>query len=97
MHCESIIYSILFSHRYTQSSFVIYSCYLPPEGSPYANTSVFFGHIISNIYINNSVDSVILCGDFNARIGSCQDVIKYIDNIHHLNNIDSVKMLIVTV
>ena len=65
----------------TKYCIVVYSCYLPPDGSPWADTSVFFTHLISQIYDNSSADLIIVGGDFNARIGNSQDFINYIDSI----------------
>ena len=63
-------------------------CYLPPTDSPYSNTANFFGHLIGKIYINSHVDMFVLAGDFNARIGSKDDFITYIDTTPKRASID---------
>ena len=80
------------TNKLTHLTFLVYSCYLPPEGSPYSDTNVFFSHLISSIYLNNHIDNIFFCGDFNSRIGSCQDIIQNLDQeIPLLNNVDKCK------
>ena len=69
---------------------LVYACYLPPEGSPWADPTIFFGHLISQIYLYSTTNTVIICGDLNARIGKDLDVALF-DNIAKRKIIDSVK------
>ena len=46
----------------------MYSCYLPPEGSPWADTSSFYGHLISQLYLNSYADNIFVAVDFIDRV-----------------------------
>ena len=61
---------------------------IPLVDSPYANTTSFLGHLITQIYLNSHVDMFILAVDFNARIGTRQDFIEQVDSILKPNVID---------
>ena len=76
-----------FKDKQTDFSFIICCCYLPPEGSVYANPTQFFAHLISQLYIYNDVDLLFICGDINGRIGKHSDVTD-IDNIKPRTVID---------
>jgi hypothetical protein len=78
--CEGII-GIEFRHKLSSYIFIIYSCYLPPEGSVWLEESVFYSHLISQVYLSNYANAVYICGDFNSRIGTLSDVIEGIDNL----------------
>ena len=67
------ILAILFVDKVSEFNSLLISCYLPPDGSPYANTSVFFNHLLSILYLHSSCDCVIICGDINAWIDSDAD------------------------
>ena len=41
--------------------------------------TIFLSHVLSYIYINNECASVFVCGDFNARIGSLDDLTDFDD------------------
>ena len=48
-----------------------------------------FSYLTSELYTNAYADSIIICGDLNARTGSCQDTIPEIDvNILPRINLD---------
>ena len=85
------ILALLFVDKVNEFSFFWINCYLPPDGSPYANTSAFFNHLHSLLYLHSNCDSVIICGDINARIGSDVDYIEGIDNVKTCNVIDCMK------
>ena len=57
----------------------------------YANPNNFYSELICSIYLNSIVDLLILCGDFNSRIGKEQDFIENIDSLPVLQNLDKVK------
>ena len=61
---------------------MVFSCYLPPESSPWGrDASSFFSHLLTQIYIQYDIDAIFICGDFNARIGNLPDFDKNLDNI----------------
>ncbi len=68
------ILCVLFTDKQTDYTFIICTCYLPPENSPYAYPNDFFGHLLALMYMYNDVDSFYVCGDVNARIGTASDV-----------------------
>ncbi len=43
------------------------------------------------MYIHHDADAILVCGDMNARIGDCPDVIDKIDNIPEREVLDNVK------
>ena len=57
-------------NKYTDFEFIVVSCYLPPDGSYYANTDTFLSHLISQIYINNNEDCMIIGSDINCHTGA---------------------------
>ena len=85
------ILTLLFVDKVSEFSFLLINCYLSPDGSPYANTSAFFNQLLSLLYLHSNCDSVIICGDINARIGSHVDYIEGIDNVKTHNVIDCMK------
>ena len=85
------ILGLKFVSKSTEFSFLIFCCYLPPDGSLYANPDSFYSQLIQSIYLNSNVDLLIMCGDFNSRIGKEQDFINNIDSVPMLRNIDTVK------
>ena len=73
-------------------SFIVYCCYLPPDNSPYGrNATDFFGHLITQMYINSEVNYMFFCGDINGRIGDLSDVVDVIDNLPSRKSIDHIK------
>lgn len=75
------ILGLLFKHVDTEYSFINYVCYLPPDKSAWSNPTDFYGHLTSQLYLNNDVDVIYLCGDFNSRIGSRDDIIVGVDDV----------------
>ena len=43
------ILGVKFQCKQTDYSFVVYSCYLPPDKSPWAQPEIFFKHLISTV------------------------------------------------
>lgn len=75
------IIGVRLEHRELQYSLVIFSCYLPPEGSTRGRDSVtFFTHLLAQVY-SLEADVIYLCGDFNSRISNKDDCIGDIDNV----------------
>ena len=64
-----------FNHKKQDFKFIVILCYLPPEGSVYANSTEFFSDLVSLVYQFNECNQVYIGGDFNARIGSCHDIL----------------------
>ena len=61
--------------------FVLFGCYLPPDGSRWGYlSSSFFENLSSEIFLNCNVDNIIICGDLNSRIAGENDHICNIDD-----------------
>ena len=83
------ILCLLLKDKISEFSFTVYCCYLPPEYSPYGRDSTsFFTHLLSLIYLNNYVDCSFVLGDFNGRLGEKSDIISAVDNIPARDVID---------
>ena len=86
------ILTLQLTDKYTDFSFLIINCYLPPENSPHSrNITDFFAHILTELYLFAEVDFIIVCGDFNSRIGNLKDVIDDIDGLPPRQVLDSQK------
>jgi hypothetical protein len=76
-----------------KSDFVIIVCvcYLVPEGScRYINAADYFDTVLGQIYrYQNECQVMLLCGDFNSRIGMMLDHIEDIDNVPERNVVDT--------
>ena len=65
---------------------------MPPETSVHGrNADAFFAHLMSQIYLDDQSDVLLLCGDFNSRLGNENDVIAEIDGLPKRNAIDASK------
>ena len=54
---------------------IVYCVYLPPEGSCYsAGNENILNNLTIEIYRNSEADTILICGDFNARIGNNSDI-----------------------
>ena len=79
MSFEGIL-SVKFCHKFTDFSFIVICCYLPPENSVWGRDSdKLFSHLTSELYTYSYADCIIICGDLNARTGCSQDIIPEID------------------
>ena len=77
------ILAVEFRDKYTDFSVVLITCYLSPENSVWGrNASSFFVNLLSLVYTCSFADIIIICGDFNARIGCTLDFIPDIDNVN---------------
>ena len=86
------ILGLLFTHKHSNMTFIVYSCYLAPEESPWGrNSTSFYAHLLTQVYMYTHVDHILICGDLNSRTGSMKDYIEDIDKIPHRNAIDEVK------
>ena len=86
------ILGISLQHNLSDYVCHVYSCYLPPENSTWGRDSTsFYSHLLSEIYMYcDRVDSIILCGDFNSRIGSSHDYVLEVDDIPPRKSLDTV-------
>ncbi len=85
------ILGLLFKNKLSGFFFIVFNCYLPPISSPYGkNDTHFFSYLISQLYMNNDVDIMFFCGDYNARIGHLKDSIKDIDCVPQRHALDEV-------
>ncbi|CAG2214260.1 unnamed protein product [Mytilus edulis] len=67
-------------------------CYLQPERSSRGNIAQeFYDHLLSQVYLYSSYNPVLICGDFNGRIGNSQDRTDSICTLPDRCYIDSVK------
>lgn len=61
------IIGVQFKHLVSEYCFIIFSCYLPPEGSVRADW--LYNHLLVQIYNLLEADAIYVCGDLNSRIG----------------------------
>ncbi len=80
-----------FVSKTTDFEFVIYACYIPPEGSPWSqNISDYLGHLVSEVYAHYESDLLFIVGDFNGRTGGLTETFIE-DNIRDRSIIDNVR------
>ena len=84
------ILGVKFQHKFTDHTFIVICCYLPPDNSPWSNNTNFLSHLISQLYIYGDVDNIFIAGDFNSRVGKVQDSIENIDDISVRSSRDGV-------
>ncbi len=78
--CVEGIQIIQFNEKVSGFTFIVGNCYLAPYNSIYGNISTeFVAHLITQLYLNSEVDSIYVCGDYNAKIGNLTDVMEDID------------------
>lgn len=86
------ILGVQFHDKENDFTLVVYSVYLPPENSPRGrDASTFFSHLLTQLYSHHDADAVIICGDFNARIGNTNDANDCIDNIPNRGSMDNIQ------
>lgn len=79
-------------HRMSDFVISIICVYLPPEYSPWGRDSAsFFAQLSSAVYASSNSDMLLICGDFNARIGNMDDFIIDVDELTARESIDNVK------
>ena len=71
------ILAIVFHSKSSECIFIIFSCYLPPANTPWAEPTKFFGHLIAQLYEYNNAEFILIGGDFNARIGKESEVANF--------------------
>ena len=52
------ILGIQLRHKITDFTFIVVSCYLAPENSPWSNSTQFFSNLIAQLYMFNDIDAV---------------------------------------
>jgi hypothetical protein len=90
---EGVI-QISLRHKHAETKILLFGCYVPPEHSTRGRLShEVFSYLSTNIYQNVvDADCIIVCGDFNARIGNLTDCIAEVDvDICTRNVLDDVK------
>ena len=86
------IFGLTFKSNYNNINIGIFVCYLPPQNSIWGKESeALFAHLINMLYNTSYLDCIVICGDFNARIGNLQDFVSGIDNLPNRNVIDQIK------
>ena len=61
------ILGLLFSRKQGSWSFIIFSCYLPPQESPWSDATNFYSHLMFKMQEFNFISDVFICGDLNSR------------------------------
>ena len=76
---------------------MLYACYLPPDNSVWGHDpNTFYAHLLTELCMHNEAGAVILCGDFNGRIGNMADTGINVDvEIANTTSIDRIKMRMV--
>ena len=83
------IFCMLFKDKISDYCFIAYCCYLPPENSPYGRDSTaFYTHLLSLMYLHNFADCSFIFGDLNGRIGDKNDTIQVVDQVNSRDVID---------
>ena len=86
--CIDGVLGLSFTDVVTNSQIVIFCCYLPPENSLWGREpNMFFYHLTTQLYTLADADVILLCGDFNSRIGNKCDNMDH-DNVPHRETID---------
>jgi hypothetical protein len=64
-------------------------CYLPPNESSKPNDQeMFFENLLQQVYCNQTIGNIAICGDFNSRCGYYSDFIEGVDEISPRSVID---------
>ena len=84
------ILGIALSDKITSYKIAVFTTYLPPENSPCGrNATDFYSHLLGQMYLSSDIDTVILAGDLNSRIGNMSITISDIDNNPKRNCLDT--------
>ncbi|VDI48001.1 Hypothetical predicted protein, partial [Mytilus galloprovincialis] len=75
-------FGIKFTNLSSDTKFIIFVCYLPPENSSRGrDAQSFFAHLLTQIYTYSDCDNILLLGDFNSRIGALSETLCLTDNV----------------
>ena len=67
---------------FSKESVYLCICYLPPENSSrQVDAEQFYAELMKQVYQYQNCGKIIICGDFNSRIGEESDYIEGVDNI----------------
>ncbi|VDI45625.1 Hypothetical predicted protein [Mytilus galloprovincialis] len=70
--------------------FCIAVCYLPPaESTRSLESDVFFQNLLKDIYTYQNMGKIMICGDFNSRVGYNLDYIEGVDLIKPRTVVDA--------
>ena len=71
---DDYVLGILIKNYQSGHSMLVMCVYLPPEDSRYGQNNELILNLISyELFNNEDVDDIYICGDFNARIGKLND------------------------
>ncbi len=82
------MYGLLFTNKISGYNFIVFSVYLPPEGSTYCDSTNFFNRLLLEVYKQVDIDAIYFVGDINARIGGLNDITD-LDNIAPRKHIEN--------
>ncbi|CAC5399360.1 unnamed protein product [Mytilus coruscus] len=75
----------------TDTDFCVYVavCYLPPAGSSRViEPDLFFQNLLEGVYSYQNKRNIVICADFNSRVGRNLDYIEGVDNVKPRNVVD---------
>ena len=75
------VLGLLFSTKQSCGSFITFSCYLPPQDSPWSDPTNFYSHLMYKMQEFNFISDAFICGNFNSRVGTYKDFIEAVDAI----------------
>ena len=86
---EDILW-VKLSNLSSNESVYLCICYLPPENSSrQVDAEQFYAELMKQVYQYQKCGKIIICGDFNSRIGEESDYIEGVDNIPVRDVIDA--------
>ena len=78
-----------FSSSQDSENIVFCVCYLPPSESTRVNDSeLFYATLLEHVYSYQNEGRIIMCGDFNSRVGEATEFIEGVDDVTPRNVID---------
>ena len=84
------VLGIKLTSKFENESLLVYCVYLPPDGSRYAGQNEeILNRLVIEIYQQYETDNIIICGDFNARIGCKPDITAW-DNVKPRKSLDNI-------
>ena len=86
------VLGLQFTNKSNDFTLILFACYLPPDNSIWGrDLNAFCCHLLTQLYLHQHADNVILCGDFNSRIGDLKDYVEGIDDYNPRIVIDKTK------
>ena len=81
-HSLDDVVFVKLTNKIDNTALTVCSCYLPPENSSrHTNVDSFFSDLMKKVYECQNDGQLIICGDFNARIGCESDYIEGVDDV----------------